>query len=57
MLDSEEQVQQSLQIPLPRAKFGSPDESDDEIDDDVPTATPSASDPVDGDIEAHYSSA
>ena len=45
MIDSEEQVQQCLLIPLPRAKFGRPDESDDEIDDDVPTATPSAGDP------------
>ena len=51
MLDSEEQVQQCLPIPLPRVKFGSSDESDDETDDDVPEATPRASDPVDNDPE------
>ena len=45
MLDSEEQVQQRLPIPLPKAKFGSPDESDEEIDEDAPAATPSAGDP------------
>ena len=55
MLDSEEQVQQRLPIPLPKAKFGSPNESDDEIDDDVPIATPNANDLVDGDTEAPYS--
>ena len=49
MLDSEEQVQQRLPIPLPRVKFGSPDESNDETDDDVPAATPSVSDLVDDD--------
>ena len=52
MLDSKEQVQQRMPIPLPRVNFGSPDKSDDETnddepDDDAPTATPSASDPVD----------
>ena len=36
MLDSKEQVQQHLPIPLPRTKFGSPDKSDEEIDEDVP---------------------
>ena len=51
MLDSEEQVQQCLPIPLPKAKFGSPDESDEETDEDVPAATPSMSDPVDDDPE------
>ena len=51
MLDSEEKVQQRLPIPLPRVKFGSPDESDDETDNDVPSGTPSATDPVDGDPE------
>ena len=56
MLDFEEQVQQHLPIPLPRVKFGSPDESDDETDDDVPAATPSASDPVDDDLEVPSSS-
>ena len=56
MLDSEEQVQQCLPIPLPRTKFGSPDESDEETDEDVPTATPSTSDPVDGDLEVSSSS-
>ena len=37
MLDSEEQVQQRLPIPLPRVKFGSPDESGDETDDEEMT--------------------
>ena len=55
MLDSEEQVQQRLPIPLARVKFGSPDESDDETDDDAPTTTPSSSDPVDDDPEVPYS--
>ena len=44
MLDSEEQVQQCLPIPLPRVKFGSPDESDDETKNDVLVATPNVSD-------------
>ena len=56
MLDSEEQVQQRLPIPLPRVKFGSPDDSGDETDDDVPAATPSPSDPVNGDPKVPYSS-
>ena len=56
MLDSEEQVQQCLPIPLPRVKFGSPDEFNDETDYDVPTATPSASDLVDSDPEVPSSS-
>ena len=61
MLDSEEQVQQHLPIPLPEVKFSSPDESGDEIDDDatdddVPVATLSASDPVDEDPEVPSSS-
>ena len=55
MLDSEEQIQQRLLSPLPKVKFGSPDESDDETDDetniDVLAATPSVSDLVDGDPE------
>ena len=45
MLDSEEQVQQCLPIPLPKAKFGSPNNSDEEYDDDALTATPSAGNP------------
>ena len=61
MLDSEEQVQQRLPIPLPRVKFGcleeSGDETDvDETDDDVPTTKPNASNPVDGDLEVPSSS-
>ena len=36
---------------LPRAKFGSSDDSDYETDDDVPVTTPSGSDPVDSDTE------
>ena len=45
MLDSEEQVQQRLPIPLLKAKFGSSGDSDEETDDDAPAATPSAGDP------------
>ena len=45
MLDSEQQVQQRLPIPLPKAKFGSPGDSYEETDDDAAAATPSASDP------------
>ena len=57
MLDSEEQVQRRLPIPLPRVKFGSPDETNDDVtDDDAPAATPSASDLVDGDLEVPSSS-
>ena len=56
MLDSEEQVQQRLPIPLPRVKFGSLDKSDDETGDDVPTATPNVSDLVDGDPKVPSSS-
>ena len=56
MLDSEEQVQQCLPIPLPKVKFGSPGDLDEEIDDDAPIATPSAGDPEDGDPEVPSSS-
>ena len=56
MLDSEEQVQQRLPIPLPRVRFGSPKDYDDETDHDVPAATPSLSDPVDSDPEVPSSS-
>ena len=61
LLDSEEQVKQLLPIPLPRVKFGSPDEfgdetDDDKTDDDVLAATPNASDPVDDDPEVPSSS-
>ena len=49
-------MQQRLPIPLPRAKFGSPDESDEETDEDVPATTPSTRDPVDGDPEVPSSS-
>ena len=51
MLDSEEQVQQCLPIPLPKVKFGSPGDSDQETDDDAATSTPSAGDPEDDDLE------
>ena len=44
MLDSEEQVQQSLPIPLSKAKFWSPGDSDDETDDDAAATTPSVGD-------------
>ena len=56
MLDSEEQVQQRLPIPLPKVKFGSPGDLDEEIDDDAPIATTSAGDPEDGDPEVPSSS-
>ena len=36
MLDSEEQVQQRLPIPLPKVKFGSPGNSDEDIDENTP---------------------
>ena len=49
MLDSEEQVQQLLPIPLPKAKFGSPGDLDEETDEDDAVATPSVGDPEDGD--------
>ena len=51
IFDSKEKVQQRIPIPLPRTKFGSPDESGEETDKDVPAATPSTCDPVDGDFE------
>ena len=45
ILDSEEQVQQRLPIPLPKVKFGSLGNSDEEIDEDPLAATPNAGDP------------
>ena len=56
MLDSEEQVQQRLSIPLSRTKFRNPNELDEKTDEDVPAATPSASDLVDDDPEVPSSS-
>ena len=56
MLDAEEQVQQNLPIPLPKAKFRSLGDSDEETDEDAPTATPSAGNPEDGDPEVPSSS-
>ena len=56
MLDSEEQVQQHLPIPLPKAKFGSPCDSDEKTDDDALAATPSVGDPEDGDPKVPSSS-
>ena len=41
MLDSEEQVQQRLPIPLPKEKFRSLGDSEDEADDDAAAAAPS----------------
>ena len=49
-------MQQRLPISLPRAKFGSLDESDEETDEDVPAATPSTSDLGDDDPEVPFSS-
>ena len=57
MLDSEEQVQQHLPVPLPKAKFGSPGDSDEETNEDAPAATPSAGNPEDGDHKGPSSSA
>ena len=51
MFDSEEQVQHRLPIPLPKAKFGSPGDSDEETDEDAAAATPSEDDPKDNDPE------
>ena len=56
MLDFEEQVQQRLLIPLPKAKFGSSGNSDEEIDEDAPTTTPSVGDCEDGNPEVPSSS-
>ena len=51
MLDSEKQVQQRLPIPLPKAKFRSPGNSDEETDDDATVATPSVGNLEDGNPE------
>ena len=51
MLDSEEQVQQRLPIPLSKVKFRSPGNLDEETTYDAAAATPSAGDPKDGDSE------
>ena len=56
MLDSKEQVQQRLPIPLPKANFGSPGDSYEETDKEATAATPSASDLEDGDPEFPSSS-
>ena len=56
MLDDEEQMQQRLPIPLPKAKFENLGDSDEETDEDVPAATPNAGDPEDGDPEVPSSS-
>ena len=49
-------MQQRLPIPLPKAKFGSPGNSDEETDDDAAAATPSTADPEDNDPEVPSSS-
>ena len=56
MLDSEEQVQQRLPIPLSKAKFRSPSDLDEETDEDAVAATLSAGDPEDDDPEVPSSS-
>ena len=56
MLDFEEQVQQCLPIPLPKAKFGSSAESAEEADDDAATTAPSEGESEDGDPEVPSSS-
>ena len=50
-MDSEEQMQQRLPIPLPKAKFESLGNSYKETNEDAAAATPSAGDPEDGDPE------
>ena len=56
MLDFKEQVQQLLPIPLPKAKFGSPGDSDEEADDDAAAATPSEGDLEDNDPPLQFDS-
>ena len=56
MLDSEEQVQQCLPIPLLKANFGSSGDSDEETEEDALAATASAGDLEDGDPEVPSSS-
>ena len=56
MLDYEEQVQQRLPIPLPKAKFGSLGDSDEETSDDAAAATPSVGYPENGDLKVPSSS-
>ena len=56
MLDSKEQVQQLLPIPLPKAKFRSPGDSDEETDEDALVATLSVGGPEDDDPEVPSSS-
>ena len=56
MLDSEEQVQQRLPIPLPKVKFRSFAESAGEADDDAATAAPREGDSEDDDLEVPSSS-
>ena len=51
MLDSEEQMQERLPIPLPKVEFGSLGYLDEETDEDASTATPSTGDLEDGDPE------
>ena len=45
MLDSEEQMQHRLPIPLPKAKFGISGDLDEDTDNDAIAATPSTGDP------------
>ena len=52
MLDSEEQVQQRLPIPLPKVNFRSSGDSNEETDDDAASATPSEGNTKDDDPEA-----
>ena len=51
MLDSEEQVQKLLPIPLTKVKFWSPGDSEEEAGDDSAAAAPSEGDLEDGDPE------
>ena len=56
MLDSEEQVQQRLHIPLPKAKFRSPSDLDEKTDDDAPATIPNGGNPDNDDLEVPSSS-
>ena len=56
MLESEEQVQRRLPIPLPKVKFDCPGDLDEETDEDALVAIHSAGDLEDGNPEVPSSS-
>ena len=49
-------MHQRLPIPLPKAKFESPGDSEEEADEDAATAALSQGDSKDGDLEVPFSS-